>query len=98
MKIVFEDFFHIVFEAHFEFEGTSTPVRFTKNKFTGEVKISADDTARVLGYENIHDLLGSDHGLDTISEWLKDNPNKQVFGKHGSGALVEESEFKRKLF
>ena len=93
LRLVHEDFFTQVFEDYFLYEETATPVRFTRNKFSGEVKICADDTARVLGFDNIHDLLGSDHGLDCISNWMKDNPGKQVLGKHGSGAMIEEARF-----
>ena len=87
MKIVSEDFFYQIFED--EYDGL--PVRFSRNKFTGDVNISADDTARILGYGSIHDLLGTDKGLDVISDWKRDNPGKPIFGKHGSGAMIEEA-------
>ena len=92
-RLVHEDFFHQVFLDHFIFEDKVTPVRFIKNKFTNEIKICADDTAKCLGYASLNDLLGSDNGLDVISEWKKDNPDKPVFGKDGSGALFEEVRF-----
>jgi len=90
---IHEDFFHEILESYFVFENSVTPVRFVRNKFTGEVKISADDTARVLGFDNIQSLLGTDKGLDCISEWRRDNPGKSVFGKDGSGAMFEEARF-----
>ena len=93
LRLVFEDFFHQIFEDDFIFEGSITPVRFTKNKFTGEVKICANDTARVLGFDNLNDLLGTDRGLDVINEWKRDHPDKPLFGKDGSGAMFEEARF-----
>ena len=92
-RIVGRDFFHEILESYFEFDGRKTPVRFSRNIFTGEVKIDANDTARVLGFESLNDLLGTDKGLDAISEWKRDNPDKSVFGKHGSGAMFEEARF-----
>ena len=86
LKIVYEDFFNRVFESDYE----GIRVRFFKNKFTGEIKISADDTARCLGYNSLNELLSSDNGLDAISEWKKDNPDRSVFGGYGSGAMFEE--------
>ena len=89
LELVYEDFFYQIFEHNY----LGTPVRFTKNKLTGEVKINAHDTARVLGFKNLDDMLGSDTGLDVISDWKKDNPDRPVFGKHGSGAMFEEEQF-----
>jgi len=34
--------------------------------------------------------MGTDGGLDAISDWKKSNPEKLVFGKYGSGAMFEE--------
>jgi len=86
-RLIHEDFFHQIFESVY-YDGT--PVRFIKNKFTDEIRIAADDVARVLGHETINDLLGTDGGLDVISEWQKDNPGKSVFGEFGSGAMLEK--------
>lgn len=52
-----------------------------------------EDSARVLGFDNIHDLLGCDHGLDVISGWMKNYPGRPILGKHGSGAMIEEARF-----
>ena len=90
LKLISEDFFSQVFKDVY-YDGT--PVRFIKNKFTGEIKIDANDCARCIGFDNINDLLGTDKGLDAISDWKKDNPGKSVFGKHGSGAMFEEAKF-----
>ena len=90
LRLVSEDFVHQILEDVY-YDGT--PVRFIKNKFTGEIKIDANDCARCIGYASIHDLLGTDKGLDAISDWKKDNPDKPVFGKHGSGAMFEEARF-----
>jgi len=89
LRLVFEDFFHQIFEDDYK----GLPVRFIKNKFTGEVKICADDTARVLGFDSLTALLGTDKGLDVISDWKRDNPGKPLFGKDGSGALFQEARF-----
>lgn len=86
LKLIYEDFFHQTFLD--EFQGI--PVRFTRNKFTGKVKISAEDTARCLGYDSLNDLLSTDHGLDVISEFKKEHPDVPVFGDYGSGAMFEK--------
>ena len=86
-KLIHEDFFYQIFESVY-YDGT--PVRFIKNKFTEEIRIAANDVARVLGYDSINSLLGTDASLDAISEWKKNNPGKAVFGGYGSGAMLEE--------
>ena len=87
LRKVREDFFYEIYEDFFEGER----VRFSRNKFTGEINISADDTARVLGFNSIKELLGTDAGLDVINEWKRNNPGKPLFGKRGSGAMIEEA-------
>ena len=86
-RLIHEDFFHQIYESVY-YDGT--PVRFIKNKFTDEIRIAADDVARVLGYDTINSLLGTDASLDAISEWKKSNPGKPVCGAYGSGAMLEE--------
>jgi len=88
---VSEDFFYEILESYFVYKDSITSVRFSRNKFTGEVKMDANDCARCLGFGSINDLLGTDNGLDAINKWLKDNPGKQVFGKDGSGSMFEEA-------
>ena len=44
-----------------------------------------------MGYNGIIDLLSSDYGLDVVSDWKKDNPDKPVIGGTGSGSLVEQT-------
>jgi hypothetical protein len=92
--LVSEYFFSQIFEDVY-YDGT--PVRFIKNRFTGEIKISADDAARCIGFDSLNDLLGTDHSLDAISEWKRDNPDKPVFGELGSGALLEKCNFNRQF-
>ena len=89
LKLIHKDFFSEIYESYFD----NIPVRFIKNVFTGEIKISANDTAKCLGFDNLNELLSTDDGLDVISEWKKQNPNKPVFGERGSGALFERTNF-----
>jgi len=86
-RLVYQDFFYEVFEDNFQ----GTPVRFYRHKFSGAITINADDCAQCIGYDSINDFLGTDKGLDAISEWKKDHPDKPVFGDHGSGAMIERA-------
>ena len=88
-RLVHEDFFNQIFEDNFK----GMPVRFIKNKFTGAISINADDCCRCLGYGSVNDLLSTDKELDIVGDWMRDNPGKSVFGKHGSGAMFEEARF-----
>ena len=87
LRVISEDFFNQVFE--YDFEGQ--PVRISRNKITGEISISADDCARILGFDNLNDLLSTDKGLDAISNWKRDNPGKPVFGECGSNAMFQKT-------
>jgi hypothetical protein len=91
MKVIHEDFFTEVLEDYFE----GIPVRFFRNKFSGEIKICGNDMARCLGFNSLNDMLSTDKGLDVISEWRKEHPNKPVFGSVGSGAMFEEANFNK---
>ena len=83
--VIHEDYFFKTFISYFE----GNPVRFQLNKITGEIKISADDTARCLGFDTLNDLLSSDGGLDAISHFKKHNPDKPTFGDTQSGAMFQ---------
>jgi len=86
-RLVSEDFFYQKFEDVY-YDGA--PVRFYRHKFSGAITINADDCARCLGHNSINDLIGSDVGLDAVSNWMKDHPNKPIFGDCGSGAMIEK--------
>jgi|GEM_PF-2977836 len=45
-----------------------TPVRFFKDRQTGEIKVSVDDMAKVLGYKDEHEMLSQDEHLDALNE------------------------------
>ena len=77
MEIVKETLTDIVFLDYFE----GNPVHFIKNKLTGEININADDALRAMGYTgSFEDYLGTDEGLDFISDWKKENPDKPFWG------------------
>ena len=67
-----------------------TPVRFIRDRFTGEIRICVDDVARCLGYASLNDMLGEDACLDAISKLKNSNPDRPVFGDYGSGAMFEK--------
>lgn len=89
LKLISEDFFTQVFEDYFK----GIPVRLIRNKFTGEVKINAEDMAKCLGFDSLNDLLSADVGLDAINEQRKKNPDMPIFGDFGSGAMFEKTNF-----
>jgi len=87
LKTIHEDYFFKTLLGYFQ----GNPVRFQVNKINGEIKISADDAARCLGFDTLNDLLATDHGLDVISDFKKDHPDRPVFGEPGSGAMFEST-------
>lgn len=52
------------------FQGT--PVRFLKDRKTGEINVAAEDMAKVLGYTDAHEMLSQDEHLDAINEAHKE--------------------------
>lgn len=58
---------HEVFEDYYE----NQPVRFYKNKQTGEILLHGDDCARVLCYADAQAMLSSDEALDIANEQAK---------------------------
>ncbi|MFG5856868.1 hypothetical protein LDB17_01505 [Dysgonomonas sp. Shenzhen-Wh21] len=57
------------------------PITFSKNKLTDEVHINADQAIQALGFDgSFRDYLGTDEGLDLISDWKKDHPDIPFFG------------------
>ena len=82
-----EDFFHIYFEGFFQ----GNRVRLMKNKFSGAIMFNADDVSRCLGLgSSINDFLSTDKGLDFISEWKKENPDKPFIGDYGSDSPLQK--------
>lgn len=48
---------------------------------TGEVHINADQAIKAMGFDgDFMDYLGTDEGLDLISDWKKDHPDIPFFG------------------
>lgn len=78
-KIVEETEQYTIFIDYFD----SKPIRFIYNKQRDELRINADDVFKAFGYSGLHDFLGSDKGLDAISEMKKENPNFELFGDNG---------------
>ena len=77
LQIVKETPEEIIYLSYFE----GQPVRFMRNKRTGEITINADDVVRALGEaDSFEAFLGSDKGLDFISDWKKEHPNTPFFG------------------
>lgn len=72
-----EDFINEYYITYFQYQ----PITFIKNKFTGEIHIDADQTVRALGFDgSFEEYIGTDAGLDLISEWKKDHPDIPFFG------------------
>ena len=67
----------IIYVSHFE----GQPVHFMQDKRTGEITVNADDVVRAIGEaDSFEAFLGSDKGLDFISDWKKEHPNEPFFG------------------
>ena len=82
MKKTHEDFINEYYTSYFE----GYPITFIKNKFNGEIHINADQAVKALGFEgSFEDFLGTDEGLDMISQWKKEHPDIPFFG----GAIKE---------
>lgn len=57
------------------------PVRFTRNRWTNEALINADDVVNILGIAGtFEEFISTDEGLDFINEWKKDHPGASFFG------------------
>lgn len=77
MEIIKETSTEVLFRDYFE----GIPVHFVKNKLTGEISINADDAIRAMGYNGtFEDYLGTDEGLDFISDWKRSNPDMPFWG------------------
>ena len=74
----------------FEVSLNGSPVVFCRDKQTDDIKVDADTVVKALGYNSLDEVLGSDSGLDGINSFKKDNPDKEVFGELGSGAMFEQ--------
>lgn len=72
-----EDWCNEYYTSYFE----GHPVTFIKNKFTGEIRINADDMVQALDVANsFEEFLGTDEGLDLINEWKQKHPDMPFFG------------------
>ena len=77
MKIIQETSTEVIYQAYFG----ECPVRFLLDKRTGEIRISADDAMKALGRkETFESYLGTDEGLDFLSDWKRENPGKPFWG------------------
>ncbi|WP_158267590.1 hypothetical protein [Adhaeribacter arboris] len=54
-------------------------MRFYKDKATNQLYVNSYDMARVLGYENAHELLSFDDTLDQILLHQKEHPEEPFF-------------------
>jgi len=86
LRLIKDDGIFLLFVDYFQ----GIPVRILKNKYTEEIKFMADDVARCLGYDSLHDLLSSDEGLDYISNWKKEHNDIPLFGNSDSGSMFEQ--------
>ena len=67
----------IIYVSHFE----GHPVQFMKDKRSWEFTVHDDDVLRAIGEaDSLEAFLGSDKGLDFISDWKKEHPNEPFFG------------------
>ena len=78
-KIIEETTDHVIFEDIFD----NKPIRFYLNKQTGDLRINSDDAFQALGFNGLDGFLGSNQGLDYISQSKEENPNFELFGKNG---------------
>ncbi len=77
MHIIAEDENRITYLDNVE----GWPVRFYKDKESNQLYVNSYDIARVLGYENAHELLRSDDALDQILLHQKEHPEEPFFMK-----------------
>lgn len=67
----------IIYVSYYE----NMPIRFMKDKATGEIFVNSDDIVKALGQsDSFIDFLGTDEGLDYINEWKKYHPGEPFFG------------------
>ena len=67
----------IIYERHFE----GQPVHIMKDKRTGEITVNADDVVRAIGEaDSFEAFLGSDMGVEFISDCKKEDPIDPFFG------------------
>jgi hypothetical protein len=66
------------------FEGN--PMKFYKNLSTGAISMEADGVAKALGYENEHDLIGTDESLDVLHRSYKE---KGVWPLHKIDSIIQ---------
>ena len=60
------------------------PIRILQDKETGEILFNADDVVRALDLgADLKEFLGSDEGLDCISDFRKAHPGIEIFGESG---------------
>lgn len=72
-----EDWQNEYFVAHFQ----GSPITFVKNRWTGEMRMSADDVIKALGLgDNFNEFISTDDGLDFINDWKRDHPDIPFFG------------------
>ncbi len=72
-----EDWINEYFTSYYK----GQPVRFTRNRWTHETLINADDVVRICGIAgSFEEFLSTDDGLDFINEWKEKNPNAAFFG------------------
>lgn len=77
LKKTHEDYMNEYFTSYYK----GQPVRFTRNRWTNETLINADDVVRICGISgSFEEYLSTDAGLDFINDWKKDHPNAAFFG------------------
>lgn len=64
MKLINRTPTHEIWEGQYE----GKTVRFTKNIFTNEVSVNAQDFARAIGYQSLEDMMLDDNILDACNE------------------------------
>lgn len=72
-----EDWCNEYYTSYFE----GYPIKFIKNKLTGEIHIDADKVVQAMGIaSDFNEYLGTDEGLDLINEWNRKYPDMPFFG------------------
>lgn len=70
MNKIGETITHVIFLDFFQ----GTPIRFLQTKATGEITIHAEDAAKVLGFNNLEDMMSDNAVLDLLNDYKKENP------------------------
>ena len=64
MKLIDQTETHLYYESYFE----GQKVIMMQDRKTGEIHLNADDTAKILGYDSLEEMMLDDAILDALNE------------------------------